>query len=139
MNSSPLKGHLYERRQQEQTQSKTQGGSGEMPRSGSNWLCQHPDGGTKQAQDAKSRRCMRHGGGTRCGRDGCTKLQQRGTGFCVAHGGGKRCEHAGCGKAAQGGTPFCVAHGGPGRGKCGQAAAISSGKLYNGTDSKTET
>jgi len=76
-------------------------------------VCQHPDGCTRQAQDATSRRCTRHGGGKRCSEDGCTKLQQRSTGYCIMHGGGKRCEHeGGCNKSAQGNTGRCAKHGG---------------------------
>ncbi|CEG44637.1 uncharacterized protein PHALS_00983 [Plasmopara halstedii] len=83
------------------------------------------------------RRCVRHGGGSRCVFNGCTKgaklhnlcFQHGGSticlasgcnskakryGYCWSHGGGRICSHENCEKvAAQGGS--CWAHGGGNR------------------------
>ena len=56
-------------------------------------------------------KCITHGGGKRCGFEGCKKIAQRG-GRCSAHGGGRRCSEPGCTKHAQGRTLRCVKHGG---------------------------
>lgn len=56
--------------------------------------------------------CATHGGGRRCGHDGCAKFAQGATGLCIKHGGGKRCVVAGCAKVSRGNTGVCVQHGG---------------------------
>ena len=56
-------------------------------------------------------KCIIHGGGKRCGFEGCMKIAQRG-GRCSSHGGGRRCAEPGCNKHAQGRTLRCVKHGG---------------------------
>ena len=44
--------------------------------------------------------CIRHGGGTLCAEEGCTK-GAKGGGRCIAHGGGNHCKEEGCTKHAQ--------------------------------------
>jgi hypothetical protein len=106
------------------------------------WLCQHPDGCQKKAQDKQTMRCVKHGGGRRCEHPECTKLMQRGTKLCIAHGGGKRCEHPdGCDKSALGSTSLCAAHGGGKRCEhpdgCNRAARGSTRRcIAHGDNSK---
>jgi len=58
--------------------------------------------------------CVRHGGGYRCGRDGCNKLSvsnHASNPLCIQHGGDYstgQCQWKGCDKVCKG--PFCAAH-----------------------------
>lgn len=69
------------------------------------------DGCVRFAQ-GRTKRCISHGGGKRCGHTGCPKSAYGSTKFCIAHGGGERCEVEGCHKSSQGSTKRCKAHGG---------------------------
>ena len=66
---------------------------------------------TVRVLTSSGNKCITHGGGKRCGFEGCSKIAQRG-GRCSAHGGGRRCSEPGCRKHAQGRTLRCVKHGG---------------------------
>jgi hypothetical protein len=70
------------------------------------------EGCTSYARDAKTGKCIAHGGGKRCTEPGCRKSALLPTDKCVAHGGGKRCTEPGCRKSALLPTYKCVAHGG---------------------------
>ncbi|KAI4971418.1 hypothetical protein ZWY2020_002332 [Hordeum vulgare] len=77
------------------------------------------------------RRCIAHGGGRRCRKEGCNKGAEGKTIFCKAHGGGRRCGHLGCTKSAEGRTEFCIGHGGGRRcihDGCRRAARGKSGR-----------
>jgi len=56
--------------------------------------------------------CVRHGGGRRCGREGCMNIAASRSTFCKTHGGGRRCQFEGCDKSAAVPTDFCKRHGG---------------------------
>ena len=58
--------------------------------------CEETGCGNEAAWGAK-RRCIAHGGDTRCEELGCFKTAVGSTARCIAHGGGARCEELDCG------------------------------------------
>ena len=103
------------------------------------WMCEYP-GCDKAAQDARTKRCVRHGGGARCEHpSGCNRLQQGRTKLCIAHGGGKRCTQEGCDKSALAGpAQRCATHGGGKRcghpEGCEKASGATNFKDIHGVD-----
>lgn len=68
--------------------------------------------GCQKTSRGSSGRCISHGGGPKCTHEGCMKSARKVGGFCKAHGGGKRCTAEGCTKAAREPAAFCIRHGG---------------------------
>lgn len=68
--------------------------------------------GCDKCAQGKTLKCVRHGGGVRCGIEGCGKTAKGKLGLCISHGGGVRCSVALCGKAAADAkTLKCLEHG----------------------------
>ncbi|GBG33412.1 Teneurin-3 [Hondaea fermentalgiana] len=83
----------------------------------------------EKASQGPTAYCISHGGGKKCGRENCDKLD-KGGGFCVSHGGGKRCQVPDCERSAKGPTAHCIAHGGGSRCKVNRCAKLDAGKGF---------
>jgi len=102
------------------------GKTGKCIKHGGGKRCGEPDCGASAV--GKTDKCVAHGGGKRCVVSDCGASAAGKTDKCVAHGGGKRCDEPDCGASAQGKTDKCVAHGGGKRCVVSDCGASAVGK-----------
>jgi hypothetical protein len=82
-----------------------------------------------------TRLCINHGGGQRCGSQGCTRAA-RSNGLCSKHGGGKRCNTPGCPRGARAPNSMCKQHGGDACKQCAEPAQSRGLCIRHGGGSK---